>query len=139
QGNAENLTASDFDSDSANVARSDLYELIPGTTAGGTYNTAGRYLGYFEFTPDGLLTFNVPAAGVPQPVITGITRSGNVTTVSFTTVSGATYRLRAAAAAGFITSVSTWSAGSSIPGTGAVLSLTDTNSDNVRFFAVDAQ
>jgi hypothetical protein len=36
-------------------------------------------------------------------------------------------------------SVSTWSIGSSTAGTGSVLSLSDTNTADIRFFAVDAQ
>ncbi|MFO1511708.1 MAG: hypothetical protein U1F83_02155 [Verrucomicrobiota bacterium] len=139
QGNAQNVTASDFDADSANVTRSDLYELIPGTTASGTYNAPGRYLGYFEFKPDGTLTFNVPTSAPPRPIITNITRAGNITTVSFTTVSGATYRLRATDAAGLATPVSTWSIGSSVAGNGAVRSLTDTSAEGIRFFVVDVQ
>ena len=139
QGNAQNLTASDFDTDPANLTRSDLYELIPGTTAGGTYNTAGRYLGFFEFKPDGTLTYNTPSALPPRPTITNITRTDDVTTVSFTTVSGATYRLRVTDATGLTASVSTWSIGSSTAGTGSVLSLSDTNTADIRFFAVDAQ
>ncbi len=139
QGNAQSLTASDFDSDLGNVSRSDLYELIPGTTAGGTYDTPGRYLGYFEFKPDGTLTFNVPSSAPPRPTITNIIRTGDVTTVSFTTVIGPTYQLRATDAAGLTTAVSTWSIGSSTPGTGSVQSLSDTNTADIRFFAVDAQ
>jgi hypothetical protein len=42
QGNVENLTADDFDGTPANVSRSDLFELLPGTTAAGTVNTAGH-------------------------------------------------------------------------------------------------
>lgn len=137
QGNAQNLTASDFDSDLGNVTRSDLYELIPG--AGGALDAAGRYLGYFEFKPDGTLTFNTTSPAPPRPTITNITRTGNVTTVSFTTVSGATYRLRATNEAGLATAVSTWSIGSSVAGSGSVLSLSETNTADIRFFAVDAQ
>ena len=54
----------------------------------------GRYLGFFEFKPDGTLTFNTTAPLPAQPSITSVVRNGDVTTVSFTTVSGLTYRLR---------------------------------------------
>lgn len=132
QGNVETLTATDFDSNAGNVSQADLYELLPGSGN-------ARYLGYFELKPDGSLTFKNPAVAAPQPNITSITRTGNVTTVSFTTASGYTYRLRATNEAGLTTPVSTWSIGASISGTGAVLSLTDTNTAAIRFFAVDAQ
>jgi hypothetical protein len=133
QGNVQNLTASDFDSDFANVSRSDLYELLPGN------DTPGRYLGYFEFQPDGTLTFNTIAPPPPRPTITNIIRVGNVTTVSLTTTASATYRLRYTDAAGLATPVSTWNIGSSLSGTGSVLPLSDTNSGDSRFYAVDAQ
>jgi hypothetical protein len=133
QGNVQNLTASDFDGDSENVSRSDLFELRPGN------DTPGRYLGYFEFKPDGSLTFNTSMPLPPRPTVTNITRDGELTTVSFTTVTGATYHLRATDAAGLTTPVSSWSIGASANGTGSVVSLTETNSTDLRFFAVDAQ
>ena len=132
QGNVEALTVANFTGNANNVSRSDLYELLPGSGA-------GRYLGYFELKPNGTLTFNNPIVAPPRPTITSITRTGNVTTVSFTTVASATYRLRATDAAGLTSPVSTWATGASIVGTGAVQSLTDTNTADIRFFAVDAQ
>lgn len=136
QGNVENLTAADFDGDPGNVSRSDLYELLPGNSA---LNLPGRHLGCFELKPDGALTFTAHSAVPPAPSITSVTRTGNVTTVSFTTVSGATYRLRATNAAGLATPVSTWAVGDSIAGNGGVLSLTDTSTAEMRFFAVAAE
>jgi len=133
QGNVQNLTASDFNGDPANVSRSDLYELLPGDSS------PGRYLGYFEFKPDGSLTFNTGAPLPPQPTISEIARSGEVTTVSFTTISGATYRLRAVNAEGLGSPISTWSSGASLIGTGSVQFLSDTNGAEIRFFAVEAQ
>lgn len=139
QGNAENTTPSDFDGDLANVSRSDLYELLPGTVGAGTYNTPGRHLGFFELKPDGTLTFKTTATLPPAPTITGITRVGNVTTVSFTTVTNATYSLVAVNGAGLTTPVSGWSVGASTGGTGNVLSLSDTNATDVRFYSVKVQ
>jgi hypothetical protein len=138
QGNAENTTAADFDADASNVSRSDLYELLPGALGDNTYNTAGRYLGYFELKPDGTLTFNTTSPPPPRPTITGIARAGTVTTVSFTTVANATYSLLSADA-GLSAPSSTWTVGSSVSGNGSVLSLQDTNSAAVRFFSVQAQ
>jgi hypothetical protein len=138
QGNVEDITAEDFDGDPSNVSRVDFYELIPGTSAGGTLNTPGRYLGYFELKPDGSLTFNTGSTPPPTPSITGIGRTNGVTTVSFTTVGSANYRLRAASTLG--TPVSSWPVVSGpVSGTGSVLSLQETNAANSRFFAVDAQ
>lgn len=132
QGSVETITPDDFIESPDNVSRADLYELLPGSGD-------GRYLGYFEFKPDGTLTFNNPALLPPTPTITNISREGDVTTVSFTTAPGYTYRLRTTDAAGLATPVSTWAVGDSIAGTGAVQSLSDTNTAAIRFFAVDAQ
>ncbi|MBC8097027.1 MAG: hypothetical protein H7Y43_14570 [Akkermansiaceae bacterium] len=134
QGNAENLTAADFADDPQNISRSDLYELLPGSG-----DLPGRYLGYFELKPAGTLTFTAASTAPPAPTITSIVRNGAISTIFFTTVSGPTYRLRTTDAAGAATPVSTWATGSTISGTGSVLSLTDTNTADIRFFAVDAQ
>lgn len=134
QGNVENLTPADFADDPQNLSRSDLYELLPGSG-----DLPGRYLGYFELKPDATLTFTAASTAPPAPTVTSIVRNGDVTTISFTTVAGATYRLRSTNAAGLTTPVSTWAVGSTIGGTGSVLSLTDTNTADIRFFAVDAQ
>ena len=132
QGNVETQTAANFAGNANNVSRADLYELLPGSGD-------ARFLGYFELKPSGAVTFNKPVVAPSRPTITSITRAGNVTTVSFTTVASATYRLRATDAAGLTSPVSAWPVGASIVGTGAVQSLTDTNTADIRFFAVDAQ
>ena len=133
QGNIENTTPDDFTDDSASVTRSDFYELTPGD---GSY-PPGRYLGYFELTASGTLTFNTLTAAAAQPHITGITRSGGVSTISFITDNGPTYRLRYTNAAGLTSPVSTWSVGASVTGTGSVLSLQDTNASDIVFYAIE--
>lgn len=137
QGDVENLTPDDFDADPANVSRSDLYELLPGTTATGTVNAPGRYLGYFELKPDGTLTFNTGSTPVPAPEITGVSREGDLTAVSFSTVNGATYRLRVTDAAGLGSPIAAWSAGPSLTGNGSMQSLQDSSPAAVRFFALE--
>lgn len=139
QGSIESATADDFDSDTGNVSRSDLYELLPGSLAAGTYNTAGRYLGYFELKADGTLSFNAGTPALTAPTITAITREGNVTTVSFTSVANATYKLRSTNAAGLATPSSAWTVGATATGTGSVLSIQDTTTDAARFYAVEVQ
>ncbi|MGC3960027.1 MAG: hypothetical protein QM813_19490 [Verrucomicrobiota bacterium] len=134
QGNVETVTASDFVDEPANVSRADFYELQPGSG-----NPPATYLGYFELKPDGSLTFSTPSTLPPAPTITSIVRAGGVTTVSFATQTGFTYRLRSVGAAGLNTPISTWTLGNSIVGTGGVLTLTDTSSDEVRFYALDVQ
>jgi hypothetical protein len=138
QGNVENLTPDDFTASPSNVSRSDLYEVEPGTASGGTINAPGRYLGYFELKADGTLTFNTTVT-VPTPEITGISREAGVTTLSFPTVSGVTYQLRATGAAGLTTPVSTWTAGASVVGDGTEKTLQDNSADAIRFFIIEAQ
>lgn len=135
----ENVTADDFDGDPSNVSRSDLYELVPGTRAGGTLDTPGRYLGFFELKPDGSLTFQTTPPLPPRPTITKTARDGNITRVSFNTVAGVTYHLRYTDASGLNSPSSGWTAGSSIVGTGAEVSIEDTNTDATRFYIVEVQ
>ncbi|MBX3733063.1 MAG: hypothetical protein KF791_10760 [Verrucomicrobiae bacterium] len=137
QGVVEGITPADFDSDPSAVSRLDFYELLPGTTAGGTLNTPGRYLGYFELKPDASLSFtNIPEAP-PAPTITGITRLGSVTVVSFPTVTGAGYVLRAVDGAGLASPINTWANAGSVPGDGTVRSIEDTSDSDARFYAVE--
>ncbi|HTH50161.1 MAG TPA: hypothetical protein VMB21_21790 [Candidatus Limnocylindria bacterium] len=135
QGNAENLTPSDF-TENGGLLRSDLYELRPGSGQ-------GVYLGYFEFTSAGVLSFTAAGGDIqpaPAPTITAITRSGDTTTVSFTTVVGASYQLLSPATGGLTGSTASWAAkGSSVAGTGSVLTLTDTSTDADAFYAVEAK
>jgi len=137
QGKVETVTPEDFDSQPSNVSRTDLYELIPGSTAAGTLNQPGRYLGTFELKSDGSLTFVVASAAPPAPRITAISRVGDVSTISFTTAPGFTYRLRRTDAAGIQSPVSNWTSAGSIAGTGSVVSLQDTQAASPGFYAVE--
>jgi hypothetical protein len=137
QGVAENLTPDEFDSQPENVSRSDLYELIPGTSAARTLNTPGRYLGYFELKPDGTLTFSTGSPPPPPPKIAGVHREGDVSTVTFSSVNGAAYRLRFTNAAGLGSPILTWSTGTPLTGNGSVQTLQDKSTETVRFFVVE--
>lgn len=131
-GNIENTTPYDFDSGEP-LSVSDLYELQPG---GG----AGTYVGYFSFNNDGTVTFTAASSAPANPQITSVIRAGNVTTVSFTTQSSHTYNLISTNLAGLTSPKSSWPAtGASIAGTGAVLSLSDTNSASAKFYAIQTQ
>jgi hypothetical protein len=137
QGNVENLTPDDFEDSPESISRSDLFELLPGTTAGGTLNAPGRHLGYFELKGDGTLVFSNKASAVPTPQITDIQRDGDETIVSFTTVAGPTYQLRATDQAGLSSPVSSWPVVDSLIGAGSPASLTDTSADPIQFYIVD--
>lgn len=139
QGRVEAVTADDFDADTTHRSRADLYELPPGTSADATLNTAGRRLGYFEFQPDGTLSFHTESVAPAAPRITAITRVGDVATVSFTSTAGPTYRLRRADAAGLTAAIGTWAELGTVTGTGGVVSLQDTSSDANHFYAIEVQ
>jgi len=63
-----------------------LWQIAPGTAA--------KYVGTFTVTDSGELTFTAgPFTTVTPPAIVGITRSGNISTVSFTTIGGGNYWL----------------------------------------------
>jgi hypothetical protein len=134
-GDVENTTPFDFDSGEP-LSISDLYELKPAP-----YHTAaaGKWVGYFSFTPDGNVTFTAATVGPHAPTITSVVRNGNVTTVSFTTSANSTYGLLVTGLSGLYTPKSTWTAtGGTVTGTGSVLSLQDTNSSSASFYVVTA-
>ena len=121
EGDVENTTPPNFVT-GGTVSRSDLYELQPDTT-GGTH-PAGTYLGYFELSTSGTLTFNAYLAPITsQPVsMTG----GTGDSVTFTvgaTGSGLAYQ---------------WSQnGSAISGaTGSSLTLNGVTSANAGSYTV---
>ena len=139
QGRVESVTPDDFDTDLANVSRSDLYELVPGTRAEGTLDAPGRLLGVFELKADGTLTFSTPSQQPPVPVISKISYQEGGVAVTFRSTSGVTYRLRSTDESGLSRPVSTWTAGVSVVGDGSDLfTLQDSSTTPVRFFAVEA-
>ncbi|HTB84929.1 MAG TPA: hypothetical protein VK742_14835 [Candidatus Sulfotelmatobacter sp.] len=90
------------------------------------------YLGTFKITAPGVLTFT---AGPPQPHVTAITRSGNTSTVSFSTVLSGSYGLVYTNVLGG--SVTNWPAvGGSLVGDGNTNSLTHTASGSAGFYGV---
>ena len=102
-------------------------------------------VGTFDLSADGSLQFTAGSdvvAPPPQPPsapqILGITRAADLSTVSFTTTNGATYRLRFASASGLGSARTNWTAlSATLAGTGANASLTDQTSDADRFYAVE--
>lgn len=130
QGDVETITPLDFTTAGLPV-RADLYELKPGT---GT----GTYLGYFEFSPAGVMTFRAGASGIilPRPSILATTRTGTSTMVTFATVAGGQYSLRYTNSAGLASPVGTWAVAGSVSGDGSNKSLSDTSTAPDRFYAV---
>jgi hypothetical protein len=98
----------------------------------------GRLLGVFELKADGTLTFSTPSQLPPVPVISKISYQQGGSAVTFRSTSGVTYRLRSTDESGLSRPVSTWTAGASVVGDGSDLSLQDSSTTPVRFFAVEA-
>jgi hypothetical protein len=135
QYNVENTTPPSFASAGA-LSRSVLYKLLPGS--GATLNAPGVVVGFFDFKPDGTMTFT---AGPPpdRVTITSLQRNGNLATVSFPTVGSIYYRLRFIDGAGLTAPISAWSTnGSVIVGSGTIQSLQDTNASAARFYTVES-
>jgi hypothetical protein len=129
-GDPEVATPDGFDVTNT-VVRSDLYQIPTGSgTAGVTY------LGYFEFAPNGSMTFVVEPSAVP--VIKSISRSGNNSIISYTAGLYGTYTLRGTnVLSGAVTN---WPAITTVTsGDTAIHSVTDTTTDNFRFYTITAQ
>lgn len=134
-GITEQATSSTFTSDGVPV-RADLYWIVPGGTF--VSHPPSSYLGYFELSTSGALTFTAAAVGsVTTPVITGITRVGNLSTVNFTTGASGTYTLLASST--LTAPKASWTVLGSVSGNGAVNSLTETTTATPRFYLISAQ
>jgi hypothetical protein len=102
---------------------------VPSSTA--SVKPLDTYIGTFTITAGGVLTFT---AGPPTPVVTGITRSGNLNSVSFSTGLSGNYSLVYTNKIGGSTN---WPvAGSSLVGDGNTNSLNYTSADSAGFFKV---
>jgi hypothetical protein len=120
QGSPEN-TASSFPS------RSDFYQINPGG--------AVTLLGYFELNANGTMSY--VAYPTTQPVIKSFTRSGNVSTITYTTGVYGTYTLRATSNLATAGSPSTWPAVTTLnAGDNNTYSFQDTDATGVKFYTI---
>ena len=132
QGVVEQTTPANF-STSGQPVRSDFYQLL--SKANTPANTPGKYLGYFEFSTNGVMTYT---AGPATPAITAITRNGTTNSISFTTVSGWTYSLLATNS--LSVPQASWPAiSSSSLSTGTPLSLKDVTTNGPRFYIISVK
>jgi len=101
---------------------------------------ASTIVGVFTMTSAGVLTFTAgppPTTIPPSQIILPMTRSGNLNSITFTTVSGANYRLRYTT--DFVPHLNTWTIlPTSVAGDGSNKTLTDSTADARRFYAVEA-
>jgi len=130
----ENTTPANFTLAST-VQRSDFY-WIPTTTSG----VSEKYLGYFELNTNGAMTYVAYPTSIPTtPVITGITRTNNISYVSFTTGSSGTYTLRGTNSLSFAGAVTNWPSVTSASGTGSTVTLQDSTTNSAKFYVITAQ
>jgi hypothetical protein len=131
QGSVEVITPTEF-SALGQPIRADFYQMKPGTGA-------ATYLGFFEFKTNGVMTYTAGPSGtvLTPPTITSVQRSGNTSTISFTTSSGAHYSLQYTNSGGLTAPASTWPvSGAPLVGDGSVQSLSDTTADPNRFYRI---
>jgi hypothetical protein len=131
-GNPENTTLNTFTT-SGQVVRSDFYRMTP--TSG---YAPGKWLGYFELSTNGAMTY-VAYPSTPA-VLASITRSGALTTITYTTGLYGTYTLRGTNNLTSGTVMANWPAIATLTsGDTATHTITDTTTDNVRFYTITAQ
>jgi hypothetical protein len=135
QGYPENTTPANFTT-GGTVQRSDFYLVAPGNG----FSSYGVFLGYFELNTNGVMTYVAYPTAVPAtPVIKSITRTNNVTYVTFTTGASGTYTLRGTNSLAVAGAVTNWPVITSAAGTGASVMLQDTTAVLNKFYAISAQ
>ncbi|MGD0743790.1 MAG: hypothetical protein ABSA45_01410 [Verrucomicrobiota bacterium] len=130
QGNPENTTLSTFTA-SGRVVRSDFYQLTPASGY-----PAGTWLGYFELSTNGAMTFVSKPSTTPS--IISISRAGNTSTITYTAGVYGTYTLHGTN--NIAAPVSTWPAIATLAsGDTATHTVMDTTTDSARFYIISAQ
>jgi hypothetical protein len=132
----------------------DLYEVRPLTDSHGNLivdphtgtNGPAYYLGYFQFTPGGSLSFTRAASSSgtqppPAPKLSlslpsGFVENSSKLTISFASTNGSTYTLYSTNSAGLKSTVTKWQYVGSQLGNGGVLSFQDTITTTNRYYAV---
>jgi hypothetical protein len=133
-GNPENVTPGDFTT-SGTALRSDFYQMTPVSGFG-----LGTYLGYFEMATDGTLTYVAYPGTVPTiPAIQSISRSGAVSTITYTTGLSGTYTLRGNNTLISGLAVTNWPAIAILPNAATVQTYQDTDSSDIKFYIITAQ
>jgi len=130
------------------AVRSDLYMVQPSVDSSGnaildpnSVNGLADYIGYFEFSSDGTMTFTREAANTtpvaPSPVALSIVASNQTRTISFLSSNSVTYQLCFTNATGLSAPVANWPAlPATISGDGTTKSFQDTSAEPNRFYRV---
>jgi hypothetical protein len=130
-GDVEITTLPTFTTDGL-PSRSDFYELQPGSGE-------GAYLGYFELSTNGGLTFYAGPLSVsyPAPTLTVSTAGSGAVSIAFASTANGTYTLYYTNAAGLKAPVSTWaSVSTNIVGDGTVKAFQQPISGAGTFYSV---
>jgi hypothetical protein len=131
-GNPESSTLNTFTT-SGKVVRSDFYQMTP--TSG---YALGKWLGYFELSTNGAMTY--VAYPSTTPVIASISRSGTLTTITYTAGRYGIYTLRGTNSLTSGTAMADWPAITTLTsGDTATHTITDTTTDDIRFYTITAQ
>jgi hypothetical protein len=129
QGDVEITTLPTFTTDGL-PSICDFYELQPGSGP-------GTYLGYFDMSTNGAVTFYAGPLSYPAPTLSVGTDGLGDILVSFPSVANATYTLYSTSAAGLSSPVSTWTpVGGTIIGDGTVKTFQQTISGAGTFYTV---
>ena len=130
-GNPENTTLFTFTDDGQPV-RSDFFQLPP------VANQLGKWLGYFEFNTNGMMSF--VAYPSSTPAIKSISRAGDVSTIGYTTGLYGTYTLRGTNTLTSGVAATDWPAISTLTsGDTAAHTVTDTDSSPTKFYIITVQ
>jgi hypothetical protein len=131
----EQSTPSNFTT-AGQPVRADFYQLLSVSSG-----SPATYLGYFELSTNGVLTYTAGPSPVTltTPRIVSYVHTGNTNTISFTTVSGATYTLRGTNSVGLATAKTNWPAINSVAGNGLTNSLVEVITNTSRLYIITAQ
>jgi hypothetical protein len=127
-GDPENTTLSSFTT-GGTVERSDFFQLNP------VPYVAGKWLGYFEFNTNGVMTY-VAYPSTPA-VINSVSRSGNVTTINYNSGAYGVYSLRESS--DLTVPVSSWTVLQTLSNSANSVNVNDTTTDTNRFYTITAQ
>jgi hypothetical protein len=137
-GVVEQTTPANF-STSGQPVRADFYQLLSRPSPPAPLTSPGTYLGYFEFSTNGVMTYTAGPSATPvtAPTITAFSRAGTTNVITFTTVFSGTYNL---IGTNDLTIASTnWPViGSSVIGNGSPMSITNIAANALNYYRISA-
>jgi hypothetical protein len=135
QGIVEQTTPSNF-STSGQSVRADFYQLLSKPSG---QPSPGTYLGYFEFSTNGVMTYTAgpSATAVTAPTITAFSRTGTTNIITFTSILGGTYNL--IGTNDLTIPKASWPViGASVAGSGSPMSITNVTANALNYYSISA-